>query len=830
MKRILLLFYCVIITSTISFAQQSVARQWNEVMLAAIREDLARPPVQSRNLFHVCIGMYDAWAAYDAVATTYLLGKTIGSIYYPFTGVTVAPANVAAARNKAISYAAYRILMQRFSGSPNAASSIARFDNLMINLGYDVNYTTINYTNNNPADLGNYIAQKVIDMGFADGARQAQNYGYLNYLPVNSPLDISTSGNPTMTDPNRWQPLTIVTAFDQNGNPVPSLQRFVCPEWGRVIPFSMPLSSAVHYTRDGADYPVYYDPGTPPMLDTINASSVSSQYFKWGHEMVAAWSSHLDPADATMWDISPKAMGNNLSYPTTLAGQQSFYNFANGGDPGMGYTINPITGLPYVQQLVKRGDFTRIVSQYWADGPTSETPPGHWFVLLNQISDYPSFQKKYEGTGAVLSNLEWDVKTYFSLGGAMHDAAIACWGIKGWYDAPRPISMIRKMAKYGQSSDPMKPHYHPAGLQLIPNFIDIVYAGDPLAGTGNVNVNKIKIKAWKGFSFINNPYADVAGVGWILAEDWMPYQRSTFVTPPFSGYISGHSTYSRAGAQMLTMLTGSPYFPGGLGEYVIPANSNFLGFEAGPSTEIRLQWATYKDASDQASVSRIWGGIHPPFDDIPGRQIGAQIGNAAHVKAKSYFTSSVLPLELMFFTAVEKQCNVQLSWATASEQSTKTFTVLRSEDGVHFNTKIADVKAAGISTTTQNYICNDAVPMANNYYKLLETDVNGVTKALPIKFVALKNCEMLQDFVGTVYPNPVQENMQLVVRNATKNEKAQFIITDVLGRVISTENKYLQSGVNKINLNAQQLQRGIYFVKTILSGGKTTVQKIEKIK
>ena len=720
--------------------------------------------------------------------------------------------------------------MQRFSGSPNAASSIARFDNLMTTLGYDVNYTTINYTNNNPADLGNYIAQKVIDMGFADGARQAQNYGYLNYLPVNSPLDISTSGNPTMTDPNRWQPLTIVTAYDQNGNPVPSLQRFVCPEWGRVIPFSMPLSSAVHYTRDGADYPVYYDPGTPPMLDTINVSSASSQYFKWGHEMVAAWSSHLDPADPTMWDISPKSMGNNLSYPTTLAGQQSFYNFANGGDPGMGYTINPITGLPYVQQLVKRGDYTRIVSQYWADGPTSETPPGHWFVLLNQVSDYPGFQKKYEGTGAVLSNLEWDVKTYFSLAGAMHDAAIACWGIKGWYDAPRPISMIRKMAKYGQSSDPMKPHYHPAGLQLIPNFIDIIYAGDPLAGAGNVNVNKIKIKAWKGFSFINNPYADVAGVGWILAEDWMPYQRSTFVTPPFSGYISGHSTYSRAGAQMLTMLTGSPYFPGGLGEYVIPANSNFLGFEAGPSTEIRLQWATYKDASDQASVSRIWGGIHPPFDDIPGRQIGAQIGNAAHVKAKSYFTSSVLPLELMFFTAVEKQCNVQLSWATASEQSTKTFTVLRSEDGIHFNTKIADVKAAGISTTTQNYICNDAEPMASNYYKLLETDVNGVTKALPIKFVALKNCEMLQDFVGTVYPNPVQDNMQLIVRNATKNEKAQFIITDVLGRVISTENKYLQSGVNKINLNAQQFQRGIYFVKTILSGGKTTVQKIEKIK
>jgi len=830
MKKILLLLYFITIIGTLSYAQQSVARQWNVVMLAAIREDLARPPVQARNLFHVSMGMYDAWAAYDAVATTYLLGKTVGGVYYPFTGVTVAPASLVAARDKAISYAAYRILRQRFIGSPNALSSLTRFDNLMDLLGYDKFYTPANYTNNDPADLGNYIAQKVIDMGLADGARQAQNYNYIDYTPVNTALEIANSGNPNMTDPNRWQPLNIVTALDQGGNPVPSLQMFVCPEWGRVVPFSMPASSAVHYTRNGADYPVYYDPGAPPMLDTVNASSISSQYFKWGHQMVAVWSAQLDPADPIMWDISPKAMGNNTSYPTTLAGQQTFYDFTNGGDPGVGYALNPVTGLPYTSQFVKRGDYTRIVSQYWADGPTSETPPGHWFVLLNQISDYPGFQKKYEGTGAVLSNLEWDVKTYFALGGAMHDAAISCWGIKGWYDSPRPISMIRKMAKYGQSSNPTLPSYHPAGLELISGFIELVNVGDPLAGAGNINVNKIKLKSWKGFSFIANPFIDVAGVGWILAADWMPYQRSTFVTPPFSGYTSGHSTYSRAGAQMLTMLTGSPYFPGGLGEYVIPANSNFLMFEAGPSTEIRLQWASYKDASDEASLSRIWGGIHPPFDDMPGRQIGAQIGSAAHTKAKSYFNATVLPLELMFFTAVEKKCSVQLSWATAFEQSTKTFTVLRSEDGVHFNTKIAELTAAGISATTKNYVCNDAAPLATNYYKLQETDVNGVTKTLPIKFIAMKNCDMFQDFVGAIYPNPVLDNMQLAIKNVTKNATAQIVITDVLGRVVSVQNINLQSGANTIKVQAHQLQMGIYFVKVILSGGKTSIQKIEKLR
>ena len=49
---------------------------------------------------------------------------------------------------------------------------------------------------------------------------------------------------------------------------------------------------------------------------------------------------------------------------------------------------------------------------------------------------------------------------------------------------------------------------------------------------------------------------------WILAENWMPYQLISFVTPPFAGYVSGHSTYSRSAAEVLTLLTGTPYFPG----------------------------------------------------------------------------------------------------------------------------------------------------------------------------------------------------------------------------------------------------------------------------
>mgnify|MGYP002635095449 CR=1 FL=1 len=69
----------------------------------------------------------------------------------------------------------------------------------------------------------------------------------------------------------------------------------------------------------------------------------------------------------------------------------------------------------------------------------------------------------------------------------------------------------------------------------------------------------------------------------------------------------------------------------------VAKKNEFLVFEEGPSMDIILQWATYRDASDQTSLSRIWGGIHPPMDDMPGRHIGAVIGVDAFNKAQAYF-------------------------------------------------------------------------------------------------------------------------------------------------------------------------------------------------
>jgi hypothetical protein len=74
-----------------------------------------------------------------------------------------------------------------------------------------------------------------------------------------------------------------------------------------------------------------------------------------------------------------------------------------------------------------------------------------------------------------------------------------------------------------------------------------------------------------------------------------------------------------------------------MGQFLAKKDS-FLVFEKGPSEDVLLQWATYRDASDQCSLSRIWGGIHPPVDDIPGRLIGEKIGVNAFNFAENYFT------------------------------------------------------------------------------------------------------------------------------------------------------------------------------------------------
>ncbi len=602
----------------------SVARLWNEAMLNAIRRDLARPTVHARNLFHVTIAMWDAWAAYDATADTYLHHET-----------ATAP-DIQAAREEAISYASYRLLSYRFSGSPGAVESQAEFDALMATLGYDINDNDT--MGDTPSALGNRIAQECILFGVLDGSNEIADFANQFYVPENAPLVPALPGNPDLTDPDRWQPLALDFFVDQGGNViVGGYPEFLSPEWGQVNAFALRSEDLTVYQRDGFDYWVFHDPGAPPYF-----GDMGDDYYRWGFEMVSVWSAHLDPSDGVEIDISPVAIGD-AGLPDS-ADYETFYDFVEGGDASAGYLFNPVTGLQYQKQIVPRGDYGRILAEFWADGPDSETPPGHWFTILNYVVDHPLFEKRFGGSGPILDDLEFDVKAYFAMAGAMHDSAVAAWGIKGWYDYIRPVSALRHLADLGQRSDPMGASYDPNGITLHPGLIELVTSETTAIGERHQHLfgseGKIALYAWRGPDFISNPDTDEAGVGWILADNWWPYQRPSFVTPPFAGYVSGHSTYSRAAAEVMELLTGSPYFPGGVGEFFCPQN-DFLVFEEGPSVDVTLQWASYVDASDQCSLSRIWGGIHPPADDLPGRHIGKEVGPDAYRLAVRYMNGLI---------------------------------------------------------------------------------------------------------------------------------------------------------------------------------------------
>lgn len=570
----------------------SIARRWNEQNLGAIRRDIPRPGVHARNLYHVSAAIWDAWTAYDVTADGV------------FSTERATAADVVGARQEAISYAAYRVLVQRYEHAIGGAVSVACFRAFMARLGYDPDDTTT--AGDTPRALGNRIAATVIAATLNDGANEAMNYAdTTGYKPVNPPLIVDQPGV-QLTDPNHWQELNLALAETQNGIITPAgVQVYIGSNWSNVTPFAM--------TR-AAPNALYHDPGPPPMWDQPEMEG-------WIRDLLEH-STALDHTDGQLIDISPGAYGNN-----TL-----------GSNDGHGRPLNPVTGAPYASNVVPLGDFARVLAEFWADGPKSETPPGHWFVLANSVADHPSTTRRLFGTGEPLDPLAWDVHVYLAIGGAVHDAAVAAWEIKRRFTPLRPISTVRYMAQLGQSTEIGAPDYNPHGLPLVPGVVERITTDSVASGQRHARlrncVGKLAIRSWRGEP--GDRAGEVGRIEWIRAVDWIPYQRRTFVTPAFPGFISGHSTFSRAAAEVLAAITGSPFFPGGLGEFVA-AKNQYLVFEDGPSGDVHLQWATYYDASDQAGQSRIYGGIHLQPDDFVGRKIGSQVGLDAIAHARNYF-------------------------------------------------------------------------------------------------------------------------------------------------------------------------------------------------
>ena len=157
--------------------------------------------------------------------------------------------------------------------------------------------------------------------------------------------------------------------------------------------------------------------------------------------------------------------------------------------------------LAEVQEVIdytaNLNDRTKVIAEYWADGPKTETPPGHWVLFADWVAKRDNL------------SLVDNIKLFFMVGNAVMDAGIACWATKVNYDYVRPVTAIRE-----------------------------IFQGQKI--TGYAGPDK--------------------GIAEVKGEEWLPYQAIDFITPPFAEYTSGHSTFSAAASEVLKLFTGSDYF------------------------------------------------------------------------------------------------------------------------------------------------------------------------------------------------------------------------------------------------------------------------------
>ncbi len=225
-------------------------------------------------------------------------------------------------------------------------------------------------------------------------------------------------------------------------------------------------------------------------------------------------------------------------------------------------------------------DEDKLIAEYWADGPHSELPPGHWNLFAQQV-----YHRDRSGDSE--HDLDQAVKLFFALTNAIFDAGICAWDNKRAFDSVRPITALR-----------------------------FLFQGQP-------------INAWAGPG---------KGTQTIPGERWFPYQPTTFPTPPFPEYSSGHSNFSAAGAEILKQFTGSDRFGGSV---TFPAGSSKVEPGLTPASDLTLTWATFSGAANQAGISRRYGGIHFEQADLDARHTGRQAAQKCWDKAEAYVNGTV---------------------------------------------------------------------------------------------------------------------------------------------------------------------------------------------
>ncbi len=227
-------------------------------------------------------------------------------------------------------------------------------------------------------------------------------------------------------------------------------------------------------------------------------------------------------------------------------------------------------------------DKQKMVAEYWKDGPRSETPPGHWCLFAQFVAARDRIDN------AELA-LDRDTKLFFALTNAELDASIVAWDAKRAFDSVRPASAI-----------------------------PYLFHGQPIQSWGGPGKGTITIDG----------------------QDWIPYQPGTFPTPAFPEYVSGHSTFSAAGAEVLRLFTGSDNLNDSV---TFAAGSSTVEPGVTPAVPVTLSWNTFTAAANEAGLSRRLGGIHFRTGDLVGRATGRIVGLQAWVKAVALWNGFELP-------------------------------------------------------------------------------------------------------------------------------------------------------------------------------------------
>ena len=314
--------------------EHTVAHQWNEQLLEAIRNDFARPTVHARNLYHASILMYDSWAAYDdSQAQTIFLGQTFDGYTCLFDSAALAipseDADIKEAQEVAMSYATYRLIRHRYEASPQAESTMDNIFFQMIIQELDTSFTSTDYATYGAPALGNYLAEQLIAYGMTDGSNEVNDYANTCYEQLEPNILPEIPGTNGLVDPNRWQAVELSFAIDQSGELLTETPPFLGPQWGEVTGFALRDSNLTVLERDGCQYNLWHNPGPPVYLDTAVFSGFEDDW-KWNHGMVLSWSEHLDPTDGVMWDIGPASLKYDGNIPES-ENLNGFYAWEDGG-------------------------------------------------------------------------------------------------------------------------------------------------------------------------------------------------------------------------------------------------------------------------------------------------------------------------------------------------------------------------------------------------------------------------------------------------------------------------------------------------------------------